>query len=93
MIVPPGDIKKMVEKTAYHVAQNGSQFEKALFEIEQNKPEFSFLHKDNPYRGYYDHMVSEYSKQLMAKEDPDAQQTPQQKEDVEEEVHRVEKVL
>ena len=26
MIIPPGDIKKMVEKTALHVAKNGSEF-------------------------------------------------------------------
>lgn len=66
IIIPPGEIKKMVEKTAYHVARNGSEFEKALIEMEQHKPEFSFLLKDNPYRSYYDHMVAEYSKKLLA---------------------------
>lgn len=38
VIIPPGEIKKMVQKTAIHVAKNGSEFEKALIEIEQNKP-------------------------------------------------------
>lgn len=33
IIIPPGEIKKMVEKTAYHVARNGSEFEKALIEM------------------------------------------------------------
>ena len=69
IIIPPGEIKKMVEKTASHVAKNGSQFEKALIEIEQNKPQFSFLKKENPYRAYYDHMVAEYSRKLLAEND------------------------
>ena len=30
MIIPPGDIKKIVDKTALHVARHGSDFEKAL---------------------------------------------------------------
>lgn len=69
MIIPPGEIKKVVEKTALHVAKNGSQFEKALIEMEQHKPQFSFLLKENPYRPFYDHMVAEYSRKLMGEND------------------------
>lgn len=76
IIIPPGEIKKMVEKTAAHVAKNGSEFEQALIEIEQNKPEFSFLKRENPYRAYYDHMVAEYSRKLIAQNDEEVKETP-----------------
>lgn len=66
IIIPPGVIKQTADKTAQHVAKNGSEFEKALIEMEQNKPEFAFLRKDNPYRAYYDHLVADYSRKLMA---------------------------
>lgn len=30
IIIPPGAIKQTVDKTAFYVAKNGSEFEKAL---------------------------------------------------------------
>lgn len=30
IIIPPAAIKQTVDKTAFHVAKNGSEFEKAL---------------------------------------------------------------
>ena len=72
IIIPPGDIKsnglrdvELVEKTAHHVALNGSEFEQMILEREQHKMEFAFLLRDNPYRSYYDHMVGDYSKKIM----------------------------
>lgn len=55
----------MLEKTAEHVALNGSDFEKILVQREQFKPEFAFLKIDSPYRPYYDHQVAKTSKKLL----------------------------
>lgn len=58
-------IIELAEKTAEHVATNGSEFEKMLIEREQHKAEFAFLQPNSPYRAYYDHKVSEISKKLF----------------------------
>jgi hypothetical protein len=49
---------ELLEKTAEHVAHNGSEFEKILMQREQHKQEFAFLKHESPYRAYYDHHVA-----------------------------------
>lgn len=47
------------------MANNGEEFESLVYEQEQSNPKFIFLHKDNPYRPFYDYMVNEYRKKLL----------------------------
>lgn len=65
MIIPPAQIKERAEKTAEYAANNGEEFEKLLFEKEKTNPKFIFLHKESPYRPYYDYMINEHRKQLL----------------------------
>jgi hypothetical protein len=65
MIIPPAQIKERAEKTAEYVANNGEEFESLVYQEEQSNPKFIFLHKDNPYRPYYDFMVNEYRKKIL----------------------------
>ncbi|KAJ3035287.1 splicing factor 3a, subunit 1 [Rhizophlyctis rosea] len=60
MIIPPPEIRTIVEKTADFVARNGAQFEERIREKERLNPRFCFLNPSDPYRPFYDHKVQEY---------------------------------
>ena len=54
VIIPPPDIKSVIDKTANFVAKNGANFEALILKTEQNNLKFNFLrHLDDPYRPYY----------------------------------------
>jgi hypothetical protein len=54
VIIPPPEIKSVVEKTASYVAKNGVAFEAMIMGMEKNNPKFNFLkYLDDPYRPYY----------------------------------------
>jgi splicing factor 3A subunit 1 len=74
IIIPPPDIRKIVDKTAEFVAKNGSTFEELVIKSEQNNPKFSFLKTHDPYRAYYDQKVIEFARGLIEpmKEEPKA---------------------
>lgn len=57
LIIPPPDIRAIVEKTAMAVAKNGVQFEERIRENEIGNQKFSFLNPTDPYRSFYDHSV------------------------------------
>ena len=62
MIIPPPDIKTVVDKTASYVAKNGQPFESMIMKVEANNPKFNFLrHEDDPYRPYYTQKLEEFS--------------------------------
>ena len=62
VIIPPPEIKQMVERAAHYVAKNGADFESMIMKVEQGNPKFNFLkYPDDPYRPYYLQKVSEYS--------------------------------
>ena len=55
VIIPPPEIKSIVDKTAIYVAKNGKQFEGMIIQIEGGNPKFNFLkHEDDTYRPYYE---------------------------------------
>ena len=62
VIIPPPEIKSVIEKTSSYVAKNGSSFEQMIMKVEQSNPKFNFLkYADDPYRPYYLQKLAEYS--------------------------------
>ncbi|EEA19579.1 SF3a splicing factor complex subunit [Talaromyces marneffei ATCC 18224] len=53
IVVPPKDIRAIVEKTAGYAARNGPVFEQRIREKEQSNPKFSFLSPGDAYAAYY----------------------------------------
>ncbi len=53
VIVPPPDIRAILEKTAAFVAKNGAEFEKRILANEANNIKFNFLKPGDPYHAYY----------------------------------------
>jgi splicing factor 3A subunit 1 len=53
MILPPPEIRALVEKMAPYIARNGPSFEERLREKERANMKFSFLNPMDPYYRYY----------------------------------------
>ncbi|KAI6207098.1 Splicing factor 3A subunit 1 [Aphelenchoides besseyi] len=58
LIIPPPDVRAIVEKTAQFVARNGIDFENKIKEKEAQNPRFGFLSPTDPYHAYYRSKVS-----------------------------------
>jgi splicing factor 3A subunit 1 len=43
VIIPPPEIKAVIDKTAAYVAKNGESFEALIMKVEANNPKFNFL--------------------------------------------------
>ncbi|KZF20514.1 Surp module [Xylona heveae TC161] len=59
IVLPPKDIRAILEKTAGYVARNGSVFEDRIREKERTNPKFSFLSIDDAYHPFYAWRLSE----------------------------------
>ncbi|PYH80759.1 Surp module [Aspergillus uvarum CBS 121591] len=59
VVLPPKDIRAIVEKTAGYVARNGPVFEDRVREKERNNPKFSFLNPDDAYGPFYQWRLTE----------------------------------
>jgi splicing factor 3A subunit 1 len=58
-IVPPPEIRAVVNKTAMFVAKNGKQFEgRILNSAEGKSAKFAFMQADSPFYGYYEERIS-----------------------------------
>ncbi len=53
VVLPPRDIRAIVEKTAGYVARNGAVFEDRIREKEKHNPKFSFLSINDAYNAFY----------------------------------------
>ena len=53
VVLPPRDIRAIVEKTAGYVARNGIVFEDRIREKEKHNPKFSFLSPNDAYSAFY----------------------------------------
>ena len=53
IVLPPRDIRAIVEKTAGYVARNGPAFEDRIREKERHNPKFSFLSSNDAYYPFY----------------------------------------
>ncbi|KNE68785.1 hypothetical protein AMAG_13426 [Allomyces macrogynus ATCC 38327] len=60
VIIPPPEIRNIVDKTANFVARNGPQFEGKIREKEVNNPKFCFLNPSDPYHSYYQWKLVEF---------------------------------
>ena len=59
-LVPPADIKKVIDKTARMAASMGEQFHQRLKKAEQNNSHFAFLLPTNPWNPYYEHKLEQF---------------------------------
>ncbi|KAJ9641487.1 SF3a splicing factor complex subunit [Coniosporium apollinis] len=59
VVLPPKDIRSIVEKTAGYVARNGSAFEERIRAKEQSNPKFCFLNPSDAYSPFYLWRLSE----------------------------------
>ncbi|KAL4953220.1 putative pre-mRNA splicing factor [Aspergillus filifer] len=59
VVLPPKDIRAIVEKTAGYVARNGAVFEDRVREKERSNPKFSFLSTNDPYAPFYQWRLTE----------------------------------
>lgn len=64
-IVPPLELKSIIESTALYVAQNGRRVEEILMQNQKDNPTYHFLNVQNPYHNYYDQKVLEFTKQQV----------------------------
>ncbi len=70
VIIPPPDIKVVIDNTANYVAKNGVSFEALIMKVEANNNRFNFLrYHDDPYRPYYQLKITEKQKELGKLED------------------------
>lgn len=53
VVLPPKDIRAIIEKTAGYVARNGPVFEDRIREKEKHNPKFSFLSPNDAYSAFY----------------------------------------
>ena len=53
VVLPPKDIRAIVEKTAGYVSRNGTVFEDRIREKEKHNPKFSFLSANDAYNAFY----------------------------------------
>ncbi len=77
VIVPPADIKQVVDKTAEYVAQVGPSFEAKVYAKEKNNPKFQFLMPQSHYHAYYRQQI-ERAKQAAAAPPPDREAAPRE---------------
>ncbi|KAJ5668046.1 uncharacterized protein N7477_006616 [Penicillium maclennaniae] len=59
MVLPPKDIRAIVEKTAGYVARNGHIFEDRVRDKEKSNPKFSFLNPGDAYAPFYQWRLTE----------------------------------
>lgn len=58
-IIPPGEIKDVIYKTAWYVLNKGPEFERMVKEKESANHRFSFLNPNDPYYPFYQKVKSE----------------------------------
>ena len=57
LILPPQEIRAVIDKTAEFVAKMGPEFEKKILSQQGGEKKFAFLATSSPYRRYYDTRV------------------------------------
>ncbi|KAK9461640.1 Pre-mRNA splicing factor PRP21 like protein-domain-containing protein [Lipomyces oligophaga] len=60
IIIPPPDIRAIIEKTAGYVSRNGQAFESRIREKEKENNRFSFLNTSDPYYPFYEWRLDEF---------------------------------
>ncbi|KAK9361188.1 Pre-mRNA splicing factor PRP21 like protein-domain-containing protein [Lipomyces starkeyi] len=60
IIIPPPDIREIIEKTAGYVHRNGPAFEARIRDSEKNNTRFTFLNPADPYYPFYEWRLDEH---------------------------------
>jgi splicing factor 3A subunit 1 len=61
VIIPPPDIRSVVDKTAEFVAKNGKSFEEKILNSKDGKTaKFNFMKIHDPYHAYYELKIREF---------------------------------
>ncbi|KAK9485665.1 Pre-mRNA splicing factor PRP21 like protein-domain-containing protein [Lipomyces starkeyi] len=60
IIIPPPDIREIIEKTAGYVHRNGPAFETRIRDSEKNNTRFTFLNPADPYYPFYEWRLDEH---------------------------------
>ena len=78
IILPPPEVRNIVNKTASFVARNGPEFEQRIKQNEINNAKFNFLNVGDPYHAYYQHKVNEIreGKEEKPKEEKEIKEKP-----------------
>ena len=58
LIIPPPEIRAVVDKTAEFVAKNGKNFEEKILTTKDKK--FNFMKVHDPYHAYYEFKIREF---------------------------------
>ncbi|MEW5307630.1 MAG: hypothetical protein WDW36_010009 [Sanguina aurantia] len=61
VVLPPPDIRAIIDKTAQFVTKNGMEFEKRILASEKNNVKFNFLLATDPYHGYYKMRIKDFA--------------------------------
>lgn len=75
LIIPPPELRKIIDKTSDFVARNGFGFEERIREKENDNPKFNFLNPNDPYHDYYQVMISENKSKKDTKQPPKDDET------------------
>lgn len=59
VVLPPREIRNVLEKTAGYVARNGAVFEDRIRDKESSNPKFSFLNPNDAYHPFYQWRLDE----------------------------------
>jgi splicing factor 3A subunit 1 len=55
VIIPPPEIRAIIDKTSIYVAKGGRTFEQRVLESKEGKTaKFNFMREGDPYRAYYE---------------------------------------
>ena len=58
LIIPPPEIRAVVDKTAQFVARNGKSFEQRILASGEGKTsKFNFMKSHDPYHAYYEYKI------------------------------------
>ncbi|KAL1741894.1 Pre-mRNA splicing factor PRP21 like protein-domain-containing protein [Schizophyllum fasciatum] len=81
LILPPPEIKSVIDRTATFVARsaNPPQFEDKIREGQRNDPKFSFLNPADPYHAYYRHKLTKVAQGEVEEAPKTGTATPQAK--------------
>ena len=59
LILPPPDLRAIVDKTAQFIAKNGEEFEQRIIAQQKDNTKFKFLSRKDPYHAYYKAKIAE----------------------------------
>ena len=53
MIIPPPDMRAIIDKTAEFIAKQGKEMEKRIYSEDKSRVKFAFIGTEHPFHPYY----------------------------------------